>query len=52
MNENGIVIRNKARLVLQGYSQEEGINYNGTYAPIGKPKAVRILLAFLEDRLL
>lgn len=46
MDENGIVIRNKARLVAQGYNQEEGINYDETYAPISRLEAIRMLLAF------
>ncbi|GKB00936.1 retrovirus-related pol polyprotein from transposon TNT 1-94 [Tanacetum coccineum] len=33
-DENGLVIRNKARLVAQGYCQEEVINYNETFAPV------------------
>ena len=46
MNENGEITRNKARLVAQGYSQEEGINFEETYVPVARLEAIRILLAF------
>ncbi|NBI56464.1 hypothetical protein EIZ48_29055, partial [Photobacterium alginatilyticum] len=46
MDESGIVIRNKARLVAQGYNQEEGIDFDETYAPVARLEAIRILLAF------
>jgi hypothetical protein len=43
---NGIVIRNKARLVDQGYTQVEGLNFRETYAPVARLEAIRILLAY------
>ncbi|GJT32818.1 copia protein [Tanacetum coccineum] len=46
LDENGIVSRNKARLVAQGYNQQEGIGYNETYAPVARLKSIRILLAY------
>ena len=36
LDENGIVIRNKARLVAKGYNQEEGIDFDETFAPIAR----------------
>ncbi|GJX36669.1 retrovirus-related pol polyprotein from transposon TNT 1-94 [Tanacetum coccineum] len=46
LDENGIVSRNKARLVAQGYNQQEGIDYDETYAPVARHESVRILLAY------
>ncbi|GJV88095.1 retrovirus-related pol polyprotein from transposon TNT 1-94 [Tanacetum coccineum] len=46
LDENGIVSRNKARLVAQGYNQQEGIDYDETYASVARLKSIRILLAF------
>ena len=46
MDENGIIIRNKARLVAQGFNQEEGIDYEETFAPVARLEAIRMLLTF------
>ncbi|GJS58322.1 retrovirus-related pol polyprotein from transposon TNT 1-94 [Tanacetum coccineum] len=46
LDENSIVSRNKARLVAQGYKQQEGIDYDETYAPVARLKSIRILLAY------
>nr|GEU71932.1 retrovirus-related Pol polyprotein from transposon TNT 1-94 [Tanacetum cinerariifolium] len=45
-DEHGTTTKNKARLVSQGYSQEEGIDYDETFAPVAKMEAIRIFLAF------
>ncbi|GJT27598.1 putative ribonuclease H-like domain-containing protein, partial [Tanacetum coccineum] len=45
-DERGIIVRNKARLVAQGYKQEEGIDYDEVFAPIARVEAIRIYLAF------
>nr|GEU32047.1 copia protein [Tanacetum cinerariifolium] len=47
LDENGVVSRNKARLVAQGYNQQEGINYDETYAPVARLGSIRILLAYV-----
>jgi hypothetical protein len=44
--EKGEVVRNKSRLVAQGFSQKEGINYEETFSLIARLEAIRILLAF------
>ncbi|GJT60204.1 retrovirus-related pol polyprotein from transposon TNT 1-94 [Tanacetum coccineum] len=46
LDENGVVSRNKARLVAQGYNQQEGIYYAETYAPVARLESIRILLAY------
>ncbi|GJW86762.1 retrovirus-related pol polyprotein from transposon TNT 1-94 [Tanacetum coccineum] len=47
LDENGIVSRNKARLVAQGYNQQEGIDYDETYAPVARLESITILLAYV-----
>jgi hypothetical protein len=44
--EKGDVVRNKSRLVAQGYSQKEGIDYEETFSLVAHLEAIRILLAF------
>eukprot|EP00253_Pinus_taeda_P003928 PITA_03928 len=45
MNENGEVIRNKARLVCKGYAQQEGIDFEENFAPVARLEAIRMFLA-------
>ncbi|GKA06635.1 putative ribonuclease H-like domain-containing protein [Tanacetum coccineum] len=45
-DERGIMIKNKARLVAQGYTQEEGINYDEVFAHVARIKAIRLFLAY------
>nr|GEW97284.1 copia protein [Tanacetum cinerariifolium] len=45
-DERGIVIRNKARLVTQGHTHEEGIDYEEVFAPVARIKAIRLFLAY------
>nr|GEU50621.1 hypothetical protein [Tanacetum cinerariifolium] len=47
-DERGIMIRNKASLVAQGYTQEEGINYAKFFAPIARIEAIRLFLAYVS----
>nr|GFA41259.1 hypothetical protein [Tanacetum cinerariifolium] len=45
-DERGIVVRNKARLVAQGYTQEEGIDYDEVFAPVARIEDIRLFLAY------
>nr|GEX05633.1 hypothetical protein [Tanacetum cinerariifolium] len=45
-DERGIVIKNKARLVAQGHTQEEGIDYDKVFAPVARIEAIRLFLAY------
>jgi len=44
-DNRGVIVWNKARLVVQGFRQEEGIDYNEVYAPVARLEAIRIFLA-------
>src|SRR3954469_6272338 len=46
LSEKGEVVRNKARLVAQGYSQQEGIDYTETFAPVARLESIRLLISF------
>ncbi|GKE05265.1 retrovirus-related pol polyprotein from transposon TNT 1-94, partial [Tanacetum coccineum] len=45
-DERGIVVKNKARIVAQGYTQEEGIYYDEVFAPVARIEAIRLFLAY------
>nr|GFA09930.1 hypothetical protein [Tanacetum cinerariifolium] len=45
-DKKGIVVRNKARLVVQGHTLEEGIDYAKVFAPVARIEAIRLFLAY------
>nr|GEZ65874.1 putative ribonuclease H-like domain-containing protein [Tanacetum cinerariifolium] len=45
-DERGIMVRNKARLVVQDHTQEEGIDYKEVFAPVARIEAIRLFLAY------
>jgi hypothetical protein len=45
-DENGVVRRNKIRLVAQDFTQVEGLDFKETYAPVARLEIIRMLLAF------
>nr|GEU95657.1 hypothetical protein [Tanacetum cinerariifolium] len=46
LDERGIVIRNKARLVAQGHTQKEEMDYDEVFAPVARIEAIRLFLAY------
>jgi hypothetical protein len=48
--EDGEIVRIKARLVAQGYSQVERLDFRETFAPVAHLEAIRILLAFAASK--
>ncbi|GJU41883.1 retrovirus-related pol polyprotein from transposon TNT 1-94 [Tanacetum coccineum] len=49
-DEDRTVIRNKARLVAKGYAQEEGIDFEESFAPVARLEAVRIFVAYAAHK--
>jgi hypothetical protein len=45
-DENGVVTKNKSRLLAKGYTPVEGLDFGETYALVARLEAIRILLAF------
>nr|GFA00858.1 retrovirus-related Pol polyprotein from transposon TNT 1-94 [Tanacetum cinerariifolium] len=50
LDELGGVLKNKARLVTRGYRQEEGINFEESFAPVARLEAIRIFIAYLTHK--
>ncbi|XP_021751193.1 uncharacterized protein LOC110716851 [Chenopodium quinoa] len=46
LDEHGIIVRNKTSLVVQGFNQQEGIDYEETFAPVARLEAIRQLISF------
>ncbi|GKE97804.1 retrovirus-related pol polyprotein from transposon TNT 1-94, partial [Tanacetum coccineum] len=50
LDELGGILKNKARLVARGYRQEEGIDFEESFAPVARLEAIRIFLAFAAHK--
>ncbi|GKC21028.1 retrovirus-related pol polyprotein from transposon TNT 1-94 [Tanacetum coccineum] len=50
LDEYGGVLKNKARLVSKGYRQEEGIDFEESFAPVARIKAIRIFLTHVAHK--
>jgi hypothetical protein len=48
--EDGEVVRNKAHLIAQDFSQVEGLDFRETFAPVARLEAIGILLAFAASK--
>nr|GFD14610.1 retrovirus-related Pol polyprotein from transposon TNT 1-94 [Tanacetum cinerariifolium] len=46
LDEEQTVIRNKSRLIVKGYRQEEGLDFEESFAPVARMEAIRIFLAY------
>ena len=49
-SEDGVFVRNQARLIAQGFCQKERIDYEETFAPVACLEAIRIILAFAASK--
>nr|GFD36944.1 retrovirus-related Pol polyprotein from transposon TNT 1-94 [Tanacetum cinerariifolium] len=49
-DESILIIRNQASLIAVGYSQQEGIDYDETFAPVARIKAIRLFLAYVAHK--
>ncbi|GJY64144.1 retrovirus-related pol polyprotein from transposon TNT 1-94 [Tanacetum coccineum] len=49
-DEENTVIQNKTRLVVRGYRQEEGIDFEESFAPVARMEAIRIFLAYVVHK--
>nr|GEX43479.1 retrovirus-related Pol polyprotein from transposon TNT 1-94 [Tanacetum cinerariifolium] len=50
LDELGVILNNKARLVARGYHQEEGIDFEESFAPVARLKAIRIFLTYAAHK--
>nr|GEV85492.1 Gag-Pol polyprotein [Tanacetum cinerariifolium] len=50
LDEYGDVLKNKARLVAKGYSQDEGIDFEESFAPVARLEAIRIFIANVANK--
>nr|GEV40488.1 hypothetical protein [Tanacetum cinerariifolium] len=50
LDEYGDVLKNKARLVAKGYSQDEGIDFEESFAPVARLEAIRIFIANVASK--
>nr|GEU65571.1 retrovirus-related Pol polyprotein from transposon TNT 1-94 [Tanacetum cinerariifolium] len=49
-DEENTVIQNKSRLVMRGYRQEEGLDFEESFAPVARMEAIRIFLAYAAHK--
>ena len=49
-DNDGVVKKFKARLVIQGFSQRAGVDYDETFAPVARQESLRVLLAIAAEK--
>ena len=50
LNPNGFVNKHKAKLVVKGYSQQYGVDFSKTFAPIARHDTIRLLIALVAQK--